>query len=348
MNAIIKRLPRPVATALWAGLVVLFLFCLAKVSPAQDDRAVGDTKPASQQQLTPQQQQQHLQDQQDDADADAAAMPAPDPLKSTTADNTRQAWGMLRTFVSAKKPIHRIQALGALATMGSDPQAAALITAAMQDSEQDVRVAAILAAGQTENHALATPIHAMLEDKRPGVAYTAASTLWKMGDKSGEDILMAVADGDRRSANSMMAGTAHSANKEFHDPAALSKDAAMQIGGLFLGPFGYGLTAYEFMKKSGGVSARGSAIDLLSEEKTEPIHHELLEALSDKDAAVRAAAAKALGYYHDRESSNHLLPLFADQRLGVRLTAAAAYIRTLTGISSKPQPNITKMGKHHS
>ena len=347
MNAISPRLPRTVTTALWVGLVALALFCLSIISPAQDDRAVGDPKPAAQMPQGPP--PPSAQQQQADEDADIAAQPAPDPLKSTTADNVRLSWALLRTFATdAKKPIHRIQALGALATMGSDPEAAKIITAAMHDPEQDVRVAAILAAGQTGNHSLETPLREMLEDKRPGVAYTAASTLWKMGDKSGEDILMAVADGERRSANTMVSGTAHSANKEFHDPAALAKDSALQVGGMFLGPFGYGLTAWEMLKKNGGVSARATSIDLLSEDKSEPVHHALLDALTDKDAAVRAAAAKALGYYHDRETSNRLLPLFADQRLGVRLTAAASYVRTINGISSKPQPNITKMGKHHS
>jgi HEAT repeat protein len=46
---------------------------------------------------------------------------------------------------------------------------------------------------------------------------------------------------------------------------------------------------------------------------------------------VRAAAAKALAEYRDQTTSNAIYPLFADKKYPVRLTAAAAYLRT-TGV----------------
>jgi len=53
----------------------------------------------------------------------------------------------------------------------------------------------------------------------------------------------------------------------------------------------------------------------------------LVKLLDDKDPAVRAASAKALGSsYHDKEVSDALLPVFDDSKKPVRLTAAAAYI----------------------
>ena len=75
-----------------------------------------------------------------------------------------------------------------------------MITDAMGDPDVDVRTAAVLAAGETKDRNLTTPLRNMLDDKEPQVDFTAAMTLWKMGDKSGEDILMSVVDGDR-SAN---------------------------------------------------------------------------------------------------------------------------------------------------
>ena len=97
---------------------------------------------------------------------------------------------------------------------------------------------------------------------------------------------------------------------------------------MLLGPFGFGITAYEYMRKNGGDSARVNAIDELAKLKTEPIRKELVAALGDKDPAVRAAAARVLGEYHDKATSSALLNLFADTKPPVRLTAAAAYIRS--------------------
>ena len=109
----------------------------------------------------------------------------------------------------------------------------------------------------------------------------------------------------------------------------------MQGATMFLGPFGYGITAFEFIHQSGGNLARVSAIEQISQAKTQPMHKELLTALGDKDAAVRVAAAKALVDYHDKATSMALYALFSDSKYPVRLTSAAAYLRT-TGTPGPP------------
>ena len=121
----------------------------------------------------------------------------------------------------------------------------------------------------------------------------------------------------------------------------LAKLGVMQGASMFLGPFGYGITAFEFIHQSGGDMTRVAAIEQVSQEKTEPIHKELIAALADKDPAVRAAAAKALAGYHDQSTSNAIYPLFADKKYPVRLTAAAAYLRT-TGTPGPLLPAIAR------
>ena len=96
------------------------------------------------------------------------------------------------------------------------------------------------------------------------------------------------------------------------------------------------VTAYEYMRKNGGDSSRVTAIEQLAQQKTGPIKLELIDALTDKDLAVRAAAAKALGNYHDPSVSPDLFKLFIDPKPPVRLTAAAAYIN-----STQP-PTVTR------
>jgi len=264
-------------------------------------------------------------------DSPAPALPA----AKTAEDREHQAWRLLEDASSdAKHAQTRIQALAALGLLRS-PRSEKMITAAMKDPDVDVRTAAALAAGQTKDRNMTTDLRNLLDDKEPEVVFTAAVTLWKMNDKSGEDVLMAVVDGDRSTSPTLMHGTEHKLNKDLHDPAMLARLGAMQGAAMLLGPFGFGIAAFNFIHQSGGNVARASAIELISQERTDPIHKELVAALGDKDPTVRAAAAKALADYHDKATSMAIYALLTDPKNPVRLTSAAAYLRT-TGTPGPP------------
>jgi hypothetical protein len=270
---------------------------------------------------------------------DDSEPPVPSVAAAKTAEErTHQAWQTLTDATGdAKHPQTRIQALAALGLMRS-PRSEKMIADAMKDPDLDVRTGAALAAGQTKDRNLTTDLRNLLDDKEPEVAFTAAITLWKMGDKSGEDILMAVVDGDRSANPTLMNGTKHTISRDLHDPAMLARVGALQGASMLLGPFGFGITAFEYIHKSGGDLSRVSAIEQISEERTEPVHKELVAALGDKDVAVRAAAAKALVDYHDNATSMAVYALLIDPKQPVRLTSAAAYLRT-TGVPG-PAPSI--------
>ena len=262
------------------------------------------------------------------------------PKTSTAEQRSSQAWTLLADAVTdAKHPQTRIQALAALGLLRC-PQAEKMIEDAMKDPDVDVRTAAALAAGQTKDRNLTTPLRDLLDDKEPQVVFTAAVTLWKMGDRSGEDILMSVADGGSSAGPTVMHGAEHKIDKDLHDPAMLAKMGAMQGAAMLLGPFGFGIAAFEFIHQGGGNLARASAIEQIEQERTAPIHRELVAALADKDMVVRATAAKALVDYHDKATSMALYALFADSKYPVRLSAAAAYLRT-TGTPGPPVTLVT-------
>jgi HEAT repeats len=266
---------------------------------------------------------------------DLDAPPATLSMTSTREDRIHEAWSILADSAGdTKHAQRRIQALAALGMLSS-PRSEKMITDAMGDPDVDVRTAAALAAGQTKDRNLTTGLRNLLDDKEPQVEFTAATTLWKMGDRSGEDLLMSVVDGERSAGPTMMNGTRHSLNRDLHDPGKLARLGAMQGAAMLLGPFGFGITAFEYMHKSGGNLARVSAIEQISQEKTEPIHRELVAALADKDPTVRAASAKALADYQDNATSMALYALFIDPKFPVRLTSAAAYLRT-TGVPGPP------------
>ena len=62
----------------------------------------------------------------------------------------------------------------------------------------------------------------------------------------------------------------------------------------------------------------------------------LIADLTDPEPVVRAAAAKGLGRWPDAETERQMLPMFGDNKLAVRLTAAATYLRALHNIPTPP------------
>ena len=284
-----------------------------------------------------------------DPEADGKIVTTPTGPPKTEAQLQDQAWSMLSTAVAdSKRPQTQIQALAALGQMGGTPRSLELIRTAMMDKDVDVRVAAALGAAQTKSPNITTDLRRMLDDKEPGAAFAAAVSLWKMHDQSGEDILTAVADGDRKTAPGLMHGAEHDIDKELHDPAGVAKFGATQGAYLLLGPFGYGLTAYEYIHKNGGDSARVTAIEAIAQNHTGPIRKELISATTDKDLGVRAAAAKALSRYHDPDVPPAIAKLFDDNKPPVRLTAAAAYLTSIGAAQASPVEgeNASRTAKH--
>lgn len=245
------------------------------------------------------------------------------------------AWSMLTEAAGEGHSSHdRVQAMAALGTMGKDEKAAHLIEDGIRAHDSDVQIAAILAAGQTRNPALVPRLEAALDDEKPEVAFAAASTLWKMHDYAGEDLLTAIAEGDRKAKPGLIRASKHKAAQDLHSPKALMLIALDQGSGFFLGPFGIGIKAIEYVDKNSGASARASAVDLIAQEHTDHTRDVLIDLLTDGEPAVRAAAAKGLGRWPGNETMNALVPVFGDTKLAVRLTAAASYLRAKNNIAT--------------
>ena len=279
---------------------------------------------------------------------DADTPPAQKPDHDSPAVDVDTAWSILTSALNDTKHAQlRIQSLAALGTIGTSPRAVKLITDAMKDSDLDVRTAAVLAASQSGNHVFIPNLSELMDDREPQVAVAAASALWKMGNHSGEDILIAVADGERKATAGLMDSTRHTVTTDLHNPSTLARIGALQGASMLLGPFGIGITAYEYIHKNGGQSARPLAIELLAQDKTQPIHQELLAALGDKDLGVRAAAAKALGEYHDKPTAAAIANLFYDPKPPVRFTAAAAYLRSSGVVPEPPSTTHNTAKKKH-
>lgn len=253
----------------------------------------------------------------------------------TPGETVKDCWQLLTDSVQdTKHPETQTQALNALSSLGSNPRADTLIAAAMQDKNLDVRTAAVLAAGKSKSRALVEPVKKLLDDPEPQVVFVAAVTLWKQfKDRSGEDILDAIAAGDRKANPNLIHGAKHDISRTLHSPSALEKIGITTGAGLLLGPFGFSVGAIEYARKNGTDAPRVQAIDLLAEDKTEDVREQMKSALDDKDTAVRAEAVRVLGSFHHPQDAKAIEPLLDDSKLPVRLAASAAYIECSSAVA---------------
>jgi HEAT repeat protein len=254
------------------------------------------------------------------------------PTVTTVAEQTNNAWNMLTTALSnrdTKAEVTRIDAIAALGTLGDFPLAQDSLRAAFQDQDRYIRLAAVAAMGSSKKTAFVPDLKRALDDSAPEVSFTAAVGLWKMNDRSGEDILNAVLAGDRKATRGLVTAEKHEASQDLHSPSKLAAIGAEQGAYALLGPFGFGLTALRRGKGQGGIEPRVVAATLLEEDKSTAARKTLLDTLDDPDPAVRAAAARALGDYHSREVTDALSEAFYDLKPAVRFMAAAAYIRAV-------------------
>lgn len=278
------------------------------------------------------------------APAFSQSQPAPNPVTAPSAEQAAapptadEAWIQLHDALASKNVDTHIQAVTALGLLGNSPEAFKLLSAALGDKEVDVRCAAIVAAGETKNRNFTTALRSMLDDHDPQVGYTAASTLWKMGDHSGEDVLVAVALGDRKASGNLWNTGMHHANRQLHDPVALAKFGALQASAIFLPPVGIGLGAYHYMHGADGASPRVLAIEQIATEKNDYVKAQLITATTDKDTGVRLAAAEALAEFRGPDVTKALGDLFGDSKVPVRLIACAAYLR----VTTSPAPRTRK------
>jgi HEAT repeat protein len=92
----------------------------------------------------------------------------------------------------------RSDAVSSLTILDHDRKAIAVISNALDDKDETVRMLAATSLGDIKAKSAIPKLRTALDDKSPQVGFAAAQALWKMGDRSGRDIFYEVLDGERR------------------------------------------------------------------------------------------------------------------------------------------------------
>jgi HEAT repeat protein len=262
--------------------------------------------------------------------------------ETNPAEQRAAAWMRLEDGVTGTKNTDtRLAAVAGLSLLGNDLRAEKLIRATMHDSDIDVRLAAIVAAGEMAKNQgarsnLPADLRSQLNDPDPKVAFTAASTLWKINDPSGEDILTAVAEGERSADYTFWKESEHNASRTLHSPAALAKIGAQQGLLILVPPIGIGMGAYNYLKGPAGQSPQVIAITQLAKGHSEPVRHALIGATKVKNSGARLAAVEALARFSGADVLAAIEPLMTDSKENVRFSASAAYLRVGTSNATNP------------
>jgi HEAT repeat protein len=239
---------------------------------------------------------------------------------------TSAAWQVLDKGLSDSNPEKRRQAITAAGSIGPTSEALKIVEHGLQDKDTLVRQTAAAELGEMGSSRAIPYLKEALGDFTE-VSFTAAESLWKLGDKDGRDILQGVLEGELHNSPGMVTGAIRDAQHRLRNPQILAVMGVEEAAGSLLGPASMGITAAKEALKDSGSSGRVLAAKYLAQDP-DPYALSVLEwALNDKNWAVRAAVAKALGQRGNSATIPKLRPLLTDTHPAVAYMAAAAIIR---------------------
>lgn len=246
----------------------------------------------------------------------------------------KQAWTILSDGVADRHAEKRQAALIALSTLGPSERALHLVFSDLGDKDPGVRQTAVTALGEMNSRRAIPALKQSLEDDSAAVRFAAAKALWKMGDHSGRDLIEQILAKQSTTSDGILRESLTDANKKLHSPGDLAKVGLTEATGAFLGPFSYGVVVAEELAKDKGAPTRAASASLLASDHTAKSVRALQDAMQDDNAAVRIAAAKAMGNHPCKQVLPDLKFLF-DDKDPVKYMAAASLIRVESKLQSK-------------
>lgn len=256
------------------------------------------------------------------------------PKVQSNAEIYQQSWELLQAGSKSESLRKRTDVIAALSSMEGDSKAIRLLETALDDKHAAVRRIAASSLG-TMNARDAIPyLQKAINDKDAGVSFAAAEALWKMGDQSGAKIFYAVVLGSRHVEKGFVSSQINTAWNELHNPVALANIGIGEASGALLGPFSEGITIARELAEDRSAPAQALSATLLGERPNLEAEKILVSALQNRNLAVRAAVAKALGGFNDPALISRLAPLLSKKGTpvlhpedAVRFMVAAAIIR---------------------
>ena len=235
------------------------------------------------------------------------------------------AWSILQAAATGTNTQQRVSAVTALAMINADPKAVTMAKQALQDQNADVRAAAAATLGTLKARSSIVALQNALKDSDPAVIMSAAKSLVEMSNEDGFDTYYAVATGQQKSGQGLVASQEKKLNELVHNPKDLAETAFEQgIGYVPFGGIGFG--AFKAIHDSGqnAIVVKATAYKMLAKDPDPKSGKALVAATADQQWPVRVAAYDALAKRGDRSLLPEISNGLTDQQEEVKLTAAAA------------------------
>jgi HEAT repeat protein len=245
-----------------------------------------------------------------------------------TSPRDAQCNDILQHALTSHNPDTRVQGVVALSLASDKSSLLPLLIGMVDDKDMQVRVAVVASLSDVKSKATTEALHKMLNDSVPEVSFAAAKALWSMHDPAGETALLAIMEGDTKTASGYLSAEMRHALRMMHTPTTTFLFAVRQgIGFVPVPGLGQGVASMQSLLTDPGISGRAAAVLLLGKDKDPVLLPALRDALHDKNWTVRAAAVHAMAIRDNPSLKKDLVPLLDDEKEGVRLRTAAAYLR---------------------
>jgi HEAT repeat protein len=249
----------------------------------------------------------------------------------SAAGRDQQCQDILEKALKDKNPDTRKQAAIALSLVGSADPFPSQLEALLDDKDVEVRLAAVASISDLKNSRTIPALHKALNDEVPEVSFAAARSLWALRDPEGKKALLSIVSGESKASSGYFAKQKRDALRMMHTPKPMFLFAVRTGAGFAPVPgLGAGVSSMQALLSDPSVSGRATAALLLEKEKDPETLAALKDALEDKDWSVRAAAVHALVLRDEPAFQADIIPLLDDKTEGVRLRAAAGYLRLET------------------
>lgn len=246
---------------------------------------------------------------------------APRPGEAKAADN-------LKTALDSKNPETRKQAVVALSLAGAREPYLTWLEKMLDDKDVPVRTATISSMVDLKNPRTIPVLQKALHDPTPEVSFAAAKALWTLNDAAGRSALITILGKDSKTSSGFITTQMRDTLRLFHTPHDLFLFAVKNgIGFAPVPGIGAGVSSLQAILSDSGVSGRAAAALMMATDNTPEVLAALLDALTDKDASVRAAAVHSIAMRGDTKVIGEIEPLMDDVKEPVRLRASAAFLR---------------------
>jgi HEAT repeat protein len=254
-------------------------------------------------------------------------------VSAATDATDMQCNDILRQALAASNPDTRRQAVLALSIVGA--RFASVLEYMLGDNDVQVRLATVESLADVRTKRATAALRVALSDEVPEVTFAAAKVLSDLDDAVGKQELLAVLQGESKSASGVFSKQKRDTLRLMHVPQAILQFAIRQGIGFVPVPYlGLGIASMHAILTDPEVSGRAAAALLLVNATDQATLDALKDALSDKEWPVRAAAVHSLALQNDPRLKNDLAPMLEDDNQAVRLRAAAGYLR----LSAIPSP----------